>query len=422
MNENLLQFIWQFQYFNKNNLLTTEGAPLAVLQQGQHNLNQGPDFKEARIKIGSTTWAGNIELHINASDWFHHHHSDDKNYANIILHVVWNNDKVVTDLHGHQVATLELKHLVSKLMLQHYEQLMLATGFVACENFLPVLNRVNWLSWKERLVAERLERKAGIISGNLKQASNHWEEVFWWMLARNFGIKVNADAFEQMARSIPVNILAKHKYQLNQLEAILLGQAGLLKGAFKDDYPKLLQREYNFIAKKHQLKPINKAPDFMRMRPANFPTIRLAQLAALVHQSTHLFSKILETKSLNDLRSLLNVTANDYWHYHYQFDEGVDYQPKNLGHIMTDNIIINTVVPILFTYGMAHNENIWKERSIQYLSQLPAEKNGITDSWKKFNVSNDHALDSQALIELKNNYCNQKLCLRCAVGNKLLRE
>lgn len=422
MNENLLQFIWQFQYFNKNNLSTTEGIPLLILQQGQHNLNQGPDFKEAKIKIGGTIWAGNIELHINASDWFLHHHEKDKNYANIILHVVWNNDKAVPDKHENPLPTLELKSHVSKIMLQHYEQLMFTKGFVACESFLPLLSRVGWLSWKERLVAERLQRKAAIVLDNLQQANNHWEEVFWWLLARNFGMKVNADAFEQMAKSITVNILAKHKNQLNQLEAILLGQSGLLGGAFKEDYPNLLQREYQFIAKKHHLKPVHKAPDFLRMRPASFPTIRLAQLAALVQQSTHLFSKVLETKNLNALRQLLNVTANDYWHYHYQFDELLGYKPKNLGHAMTDNIIINTIVPVLFAYGLAHNAQQWKELAILHLSQLSAEQNNITKAWKQLGIPNDNALDSQALLELKNNYCNQKLCLQCAVGNKLLKE
>lgn len=422
MNENLLQFIWQFQYFHKNNLSTTEGVSLSVLQQGQHNLNQGPDFKEAKIKLANTIWAGNIELHINASEWFLHHHEEDKNYANIILHVVWNNDKPVHDANGNLLPTLELKSHVSKIMLQHYGLLMQAKGFVACEKFLPALNRVSWLAWKERLAAERLQRKAGIILDNLKQANNHWEEVFWWMLARNFGMKVNADAFEQMAKSIAVNILAKHKYQLNQLEAVLLGQAGLLNGEFKEDYPRLLQREYYFIATKHGLKPLHKAPDFLRMRPANFPTVRLAQLAALVQQSTHLFSKILEIKELNTLRKLLNVTANDYWHYHYRFDEALDYHPKNLGHVMTDNIIINTIVPVLFAYGMAHNTQQWKELAIQHLAQLSPEQNSITKAWRQLKVANDNALDSQALIELKNNYCQQKLCLQCAVGNKLLKE
>lgn len=421
MNEKLLQFIWQFQYFNKNELATVDGTSLNIVHPGRFNQNQGPDFSEAKIKIGNTTWVGNIEIHNDASQWHAHHHTHDQNYSNIILHVVWKNDANIKDANAQTIATLELQPLVSKVMLQQYERLMHAKGFVACDEQLPVLSSVGWLSWKERLAVDRLERKATSILENLKQANNHWEEIFWWQLAKNFGAKVNAIAFEQMARSLPVNILAKHKSQINQLEALILGQANLLSGDFEEAYPKMLQREYKFLANKYQLKSINKAPDFLRMRPANFPTIRLAQLAMLVYNSTHLFSKILEIKELNELRKLLDVTANDYWHYHYLFDQPANYNPKNLGAAMTDNIIINTVVPVLFAYGIYHNIQHWKDKAIQYLGQLPAEKNKITNAWKVHNVTNENALESQALIELKNNYCDNKRCLQCAVGFKLLK-
>ena len=421
MNEKLLQFIWQFQYFNKNELTTVEGAPLSIIHPGHFNHNQGPDFSEAKIKLGNTTWVGNIEIHDEASQWHAHHHTNDHNYSNIILHVVWNDDVKIKDTNGQSISTLELQPLVSKFMLQQYEQLMNTKGFVACEDHLPVLSTVGWLSWKERLAIERLKRKATSVLENLQQANNHWEEIFWWQLAKNFGAKVNATAFEQIARSLPVKILAKHKNQINQLEALISGQANLLNGNFEEDYPKMLQREYKFLSGKYQLKPINKAPDFLRMRPANFPTIRLAQLAMLVYNSTQLFSKILEINNLIDLRKLLDVTANDYWHYHYLFDQPTNYKPKNLGAEMTDNILINTIVPMLFAYGMYHNQQQWKNKAIQYLLELPAEKNKITDAWKDCNVSNENALESQALIELKNNYCDNKRCLQCAVGCKLLR-
>jgi hypothetical protein len=422
MNEKLLQFIWQFQYFNKNDLITTDSSSLTIIHPGQFNYNQGPDFSEAKIKLNNTTWIGNIEVHIQASQWHTHHHTNDSNYSNIILHVVWVNDLVIKNENQQALATLELQHLVPKIMLQQYEQLMNTKGFIPCENYLPVLIEVNWLSWKERLMAERLKRKAEVFIDYLEQANHHWEEVFWWMLARNFGAKVNASSFEQLARSITVNMLAKHKNQVNQLEALLLGQAGLLNENFKEDYPMLLQREYKFLSKKYHLKAINKAPDFLRMRPANFPTVRLAQLAMLIHQSTHLFSRILEISNIADLRELLDVTANDYWHYHYRFDNPTTYKPKNLGSLMTDNLIINTVVPVLFAYGLYHNMQQWKDRALLYLMQLPPERNSITNEWKHHNILNENALDSQALIELKNNYCDKKYCLNCAVGNKLLKS
>jgi len=421
MNEKLLQFIWQFQYFNKQHLTIADGDDLSVIYPGRLNLNQGPDFSEAKIKIGNTTWIGNIELHVMASDWNAHNHTEDNNYSNIILHVVWINDVQLFNKNEKPIPTLELQQLVPKIMLQHYQQLMQSRSFVACEDHLPLLSEMGWLAWKERLVAERLERKAKHVLELLEEANHHWEEVFWWLLAKNFGMKVNADAFEQMAKSISLNILAKHKYQLNQLEALLFGQSLLLNIDFKEDYPKLLQREYKFLSAKHKLKQINRAPDFLRMRPANFPTIRLAQLAALIFKSTHLFSRILETETIKQLRELLDVSANDYWHYHYSFDETTNYKEKKVGETMISNIIINTIVPVLFAYGMYHKNQQAKDKAVYYLSNLAAEINNITRQWQTKNITNKNAFDSQALIELKNNYCNEKHCLSCTVGNKLLR-
>jgi Protein of unknown function (DUF2851) len=421
MNEKLLQFIWQFQYFNKNALTTVDGIPLSVIHPGRFNKDQGPDFSEAKIKLDNTTWIGNVEIHNQSSQWHEHHHTNDPNYSNIILHVVWKNDEPLFDKNAQTIATLELQPLVSKMMLEQYEQLMNSRGFVPCEKNLPVLSNVGWLAWKERLAAERLQRKSELILQNLQQANNHWEEIFWWQLAKNFGAKVNGDTFEQMAKNISVNILAKHKNQINQLETLLFGVSGLLNKEFKEDYPSMLQREFKFLSNKYQLRQINKAPDFLRMRPANFPTIRLAQLAMLVFNSTHLFSKILEIDQLKNLYQLLNVTANDYWHYHYRFDEPGSYQPKNIGSSMTENIIINTIAPMLFAYGIYHQRQQWKDKALEYLTQLTPEKNAITNSWKQNGVANENALDSQALIELKNNYCDHKFCLQCAIGNKLLK-
>lgn len=421
INEKLLQFIWRFQYFNKQQLTTVDGEPLQIIHPGLFNTNQGPDFLEAKIKIGNTTLAGNIELHILSSDWDLHKHSADDNYSNIVLHVVWINDVVIKDAASATLPALELHSIVPKLMLQQYVYLMNAQGFVPCEDQLPVLNEIAWSSWKERLIAERLQRKSTIIFTYLQQCNNHWEEVFWWLLARNFGIKTNAEIFENIARSISVNILAKHKNQIHQLEALLLGQAALLNNDFEEDYPQLLQKEYRFLKKKYQLNTYNAQPAFLRMRPANFPTIRLAQLAVLVHQSSHLFSKIKELATVDEVKNLLNITANDYWHYHYRFDEAGVYQPKNLGAQMIYNILINTVVPVLFCYGVYSKEQLYKDKAIEWLMLIAPEQNNITKAWKQKGVLNNNALHSQALLELKKNYCDERLCLNCAVGNKLLK-
>ena len=422
MNESLLQFIWQFQYFKTTNLQTIEGEAITLIQPGNINVNQGPDFLNAKVVIGDNTWAGNIELHILTSDWNKHKHSGDKNYSNVILHVVWKNDLAKEATDQTTIPVLELQHCVSKILLERYDELMNKKTFVPCDNHLPVLDSMKWLAWKERLAVERLQRKSNEILESLTKANNHWEEVFWWKLAGNFGIKVNAEIFENMATSIPVNILAKHKNQIHQLESLLLGQAGLLNHDFEEEYPAMLKKEYLFYQKKYKLIQIPLAPFFLRMRPANFPTIRLAQLAMLIQHSVHLFSKIKELQTVKEVRELLDVTANDYWHYHYMFDQPTAFHPKKLGLQMIENIIINTIIPILFAHGLFTKNEVIKEKAVKWLFDLGAEKNAITKTWSTLGVTNKNALESQALIELKNSYCKQTRCLECAVGNALMKE
>ncbi len=422
MTERLLQFIWQFQYFNHAHLITTDERSLQIIQTGNLNKNAGPDFSEAKIIFDNTTWIGNVELHVKASDWLAHNHSNNKNYSNIILHVVWLYDVDIKDIHGNNLPTLELQSLVPKVLLQKFERLMHATEFIPCSFALPVLNEVNWLAWKERLIIERLENKSSLIKHLLQQANNNWEEVFWQMLARSFGMKVNADFFENVAKTLTINILAKHKNQVNQLEALLLGCAGLLDVHVEDNYVVMLQKEYRFLANKYQLKPINRKPDFLRMRPNNFPTIRLAQLAMLVHQSSHLFSKIKTATNSNEVFQWFDITANDFWNYHYTLTDETAYQTKPLGRSFIRHIIINAIVPVFFTYGLLHNEHAWKDKAVSWLLQLQPEQNTITKQWKLFDVENKNAFDSQALIHLKNNYCEYKKCLDCAVGTKLLKQ
>jgi len=416
MNEKLFQYIWQFRHFNFNQLATVDNEPLQIIHPGILNTNQGPDFLNAKIKIGNTIWAGSIELHLLSSDWKNHKHSDDKNYNNVILHVVWQDD---IDLKL-AFPTLELQSKVSKLLLTRYNELMNTNSFIACQNNIHQIEPIIWNAWKDRLLAERLHDKASRIFEYIQINNTHWEEAFWWLLARNFGIKVNTDAFEKIARSISINILAKHKNQIHQTEALLFGQAGLLENNFTEAYPKMLQKEYLFYKNKYQLTPIQLPIHFLRMRPSNFPTIRLAQLAMLIHNSNHLFGQMRESNSLKEMKSLLNVTANDYWHYHYTFDDTTAYKEKNLGIQMINNILINTIVPILYAYGQYHKEQQYKDKALLWMEEIAAEKNEITKGFTSLNIDNNNALDSQALIQLKNNYCNQKRCLDCAVGNKLM--
>jgi hypothetical protein len=418
MTEKLLQYIWQFQHFNNRNLVTNRAEAMQVIFPGTSNSNQGPDFLNAKIRTGNTIWAGNIEIHVKASEWDAHQHSNDDNYRNIILHVVWQND-LADKL---PFPTLELEPHVSSLLLNRYEELMQSAQFIPCQQHISSVAPLAFTAWKERLLVERLQKRAVHIETMLQKNNQHWEEVFWWMLARNFGMKINMDAFERIAQSIPINILGKHKNQIHQLEALLLGQAAMLDKIFEDDYPNLLRREYQFLQKKYSLRKAHAPIYFLRMRPANFPTIRLAQLAMLVHQSHHLFSIVKEASTLKDLQDLLNVTANDYWHYHYQFDEEVPFKPKRLGDQMIQNICINTIVPILYAYGYVTQQQVYINKALQWLEQLPAEKNAITRGFQLLGVANKSAFDSQALIQLKNDYCNYKHCLQCAVGNQLLRQ
>ena len=418
MTEKLLQFIWQFQYYNKTNLISAKGEIIQIIQPGFHNTNQGPDFLNARIKIDDTIFAGSVEIHINASEWNLHKHSSDSNYNNVILHVVWANDKSLEK----DIPTLELGSRVSLILLNRYENLMVNRHFIPCEDQIQTVNEFTFAAWKERLYVERLQEKAGEIAAKLKKYNNHWEEVFWQFLAKNFGIKINSDAFESMAVSIPISILAKHKNQLHQLEAMLMGQCGLLNKTFTDDYALMLQKEYRFLQKKYDLLPTHIPVHFLRMRPANFPTIRLSQLAMLVHNSHHLFSTLKDALHLKDVEKLFDVTANDYWHYHYVFDDVNTFKKKTLGKQMIQNIFLNTVLPFLYAYGWYHNDEHYKEKALLWSTQLLAEQNFITKGFTALGVTNKSAFDSQSLIQLKNNYCNLKKCLDCAVGNSILKR
>ena len=419
MTERLLQYIWQFQYFNKSELQTCAGEKVQVIHPGFINTHQGPDFADAKILIDDTTWAGNVELHLLTSHWHLHGHHTDKNYNNVILHVVWQDDQPGKQLN---IPVIELNHRVSNHLISRYQEWMNRSSFIPCENAIAQVKNLTWQAWLDRLLAERLTRKAEIVFTFLNQTNNSWEDTFWWLLARNFGARVNADAFEQIARSIPLQLLAKHKNNLLQLEALLLGQAGLLKENATEDYAIMLHKEYAFLKNKYKLKPLHIPPMFLRMRPGNFPGIRLAQLAMLVHHSSHLFSKIKEAINADEIKDWLNVTANDYWHYHYRLDEPSAYKPKNLGRAMINNIIINTMAPILYAYGRYHQQELYKEKALKWLESCEAEKNTITKGYQGLGIKNASAADSQALIELKNEYCSYKRCLECAVGNAIIRE
>jgi hypothetical protein len=420
MNEKLLQHIWQFQLFNKNDLITSAGEPLQIVHAGAFNHHQGPDFTAAKIRLANTLWVGSVEIHLKATDWFRHRHENDLNYAHIILHVVWEEDQILYDHLNNRIPVLVLQQRVPGQLFHRYQQLLENQAIILCNRFLPALNPLSWMAWKERLVAERWERKAAQIMLWHQQTKGSWEEVCWRMLCENFGMRVNAALFQSVARTLPWQMLARHSQHPLQVEAILMGQANLLGNTFIDAYPLALQQEFRFLRNKYSLPAIMVQPAFLRMRPAGFPTIRLAQLASLCINTPQLFASIKAANHLNSLRNLFMISASAYWNTHYRFDELSKYQPKNLGSRMVENIIINTILPLLYAYGLYTKNEQYTQFALQCLYQLPPENNKVTRVWQDKSISIAHALDAQALIELTNHYCIQKRCLSCAVGNKIL--
>jgi hypothetical protein len=422
MTERLLQYIWQFQYYNKQALALDNGDPVQVIHPGRYNTNQGPDFLEAKIKIENTLWVGHVELHLKTSDWFKHAHHLDRNYDNVVLHVVWENDQPDGDS---LIPVFSLQSRVARLLLHQYEAWMNSRDVIPCGGQARQAARLVWISWLERLSAERLQRKANEVCAYLQQNNQHWEETFWWMLARSFGNKLNTEPFEAMAKSLPFTLLAKYKNQLLSLEALLLGQCGLLQQEFDawEEHPVQLQREYAHLQKKHRLTPVPQAVLYSKTLPANFPDLRLAQLAALIHQSTHLFAHIKDAANVQDIKQLLAVTASAFWDGHYRLKEPSVHQPKKLGHQTINSIIINAVVPVLFAYGHSYDEEQYKNKALNWLAGMPPEKNKITREFKQQGIDyNYNGAYSQALIELRKCYCNDKRCLDCSVGNALLKK
>jgi len=417
MNERLLQYIWQFQYYHQHHLQTTAGEALQILHPGTWNQHQGPDFSAAKIRIQNTVWAGHIELHIRSSDWHRHKHSDDAQYNNVILHVVWTDDGA-TPAH---IPVLVLENRVSVMLLERYTAMMQTMETVACHHHLPVLNELAWFAWKERLMVERLERKSQQIIQSLEQNQHHWDEVFWWQLAAGFGSKLNAPFFERVARSIPYAVIKRHRHHLDETEALLFGQASLLHISYTDKYAKDLLRNHRHLKKKYALHTVDGGPAFLRMRPASFPTIRLAQLAMLMHQREHVLDQIRNANRVEDVMQLFHVKAGHYWNTHFCFDEPVSPEPRFVGQQMMLHLMINVVVPFLFAYGHEKGNNMYKEKVIHWLYQLEPEQNKITRYWKSTGIPNTSALHTQALLELHTQYCVNKKCLDCSVGNRLLR-
>ncbi len=420
MKEEFLQFIWKHGLYLKDNLKTTDGKSVEIISSGRPNTDSGPDFFNAKIRIGETTWAGNIEVHQKSSHWYQHKHDIDGAYDNVILHVVELHDKPV-QVKIHELPTLEITYPPE--ILENYEQLLKSERWIACEEKLHEVDPFILRFWFSSLMIERLQSKTSDILAILQQNKNNWNETFYQLLARNFGMKTNALPFELLAKSLPLQILSKHKNDLFQIEALLFGQSGLLNETLLgDDYYLSLRKEYSYLYKKYSLSGIEAHLwKFMRLRPINFPTVRIAQLAMLVHHSSALFSRVLETENPEGLRKLFNVKASGYWDTHYRFNKpsGGNRQ-KVFGETAFNNLVINTIVPLLFVYGDQHLDQAMKDRALFLLEKLAPEENQIIRKWNELGIESRTAFETQALLQLKNNYCDHKKCLNCQMGAKII--
>ena len=421
MKEEFLHYIWKYKLFNHNSLMADTGDKIEVLNQGTHNFDAGPDFFNAKIKINNTIWAGNVEVHINSSDWFKHHHQNNKAYDNIILQVVYKNDKQVYRENGEIIPTIELQF--DKQLWDKYDSLIGNQSWIACQSEIKAVDSFTIQNWIEKLAIERLEDKSLRIKELLVQNNNSWENTFYQHLAANFGFKLNKIPFELLAKSLPLNYLAKHKNDLLQIEALLFGQGGFLTVPDGDEYYLNLRKEYLYLSRKFELKPLeNHLWKFLRSRPGNFPTVRLAQFASLIHKSSALFSKIIETKNIADFYGLFLVTPSKYWEIHYIFNKESHKKEKSIGKSAIDILLINTVVPFLFVYGKAKGIYELQDRAVELFEHIKAEKNSIISQWDKNGIKSLNAYQSQALIQLKNVYCNAKRCLNCQIGNQIINQ
>ncbi len=425
LSEDILHFVWKYQLFTAQDLCTRSSKPIRVIQAGTHNHDAGPDFMAARLVIGGVEWGGNVEIHIRASDWDRHRHHQDKAYNNVILHVVYEYDKPVHRADGTLIETLELKPRISAMILPRYRELMSGMWWIPCEKRIHQVPPFHLSQWLSRLLIERFENKISVIYEILGQQRGSWEDACYIWMARSFGFKVNSQAFEQLARSLPQSVIAKHKHSPLAVEALFFGQAGMLEGlAFEDTYPQALQGEYAHLRRLHSLRPMDAATwRFMRTRPGNFPTVRIAQFAALCLRSTQLFAAITGTKEIRSLKAFFDeLPINPYWLKHYRFDVPSSLSGNQLGERSVDTLLINAVAGIIFAYGKYIGKETYIYRAIALLEELKAEDNAVLTRFSALGVKAAQAAESQALLQMKAFYCDKKKCLDCGVGLQLIKH
>ncbi|MEZ4842129.1 MAG: DUF2851 family protein [Flavobacteriaceae bacterium] len=422
MKEDFLHYLWQYQLFSPSKLVTTKGIDVSVIKTGEHNNNAGPDFFNAQVRIDGQLWAGNIEIHVRSSDWYVHGHENDKAYDTIILHVVWEYDVELYRKDNSVIPTIELKDKIDKQLVHKYYSLFQQNGkWINCEQSISTIDGFVLNSWLEKLYIERLEQKTTLIDELLHHTKNDWEAVLFILLAKNVGLNINGTTFLQFAKHIDFSIVRKTRHQLLSLEALFFGQAGFLADVIEDGYYQQLQKEYNYLKTKFNLEELKLDFQFFRLRPPNFPTVRLAQLAALYHQKGSLFTDAMEVTEISKFYDLFKVAISDYWKTHYSFTATSKKSPKNISKELIDLIIINTIIPLKFKYqqtlGVVETDKI-----LELATQLKAEKNAIIEKFGELKIKSNNAFETQALLQLKKEYCAELRCLECKIGNSILKN
>lgn len=422
MKEDYLHHVWQFKKFDIANLKTTKGESIQILNSGQYLQLAGPDFFNAQLIIGNQKWAGNVEIHLKSSDWYVHNHEKDSNYDSVILHVVWEHDVPVFRKDNSEIPTLELKEFVALSDLHNYQSLVSQKSWIYCENEIGNVDDFVFKNWQERLFFERLERKSQLIF-ELAEISNHdWEAVLFCLIAKNFGLNSNGEIFYKIAKSIPFSVVRKESHSLESLEALLLGQANLLSHDFQDSYAKELKSNYFYLVQKHQLfERVSDTVEFFKHRPDNFPTIRLAQLANLYYHRKNLFSLVMNSSSINELYQVFSVGVSQYWETHYNFDKTSSKKVKKLSKSFINLLLINSIVPLRFAYSLRERKDITQEL-IDLSMLISGEKNVIIEKFDFFGIKSNNTFETQALLELKNQYCDNKKCLDCTIGHFILKK
>ena len=422
MREEFLHHLWLYKKFQISNLQCTSGKPVQIVHVGQYTQQSGPDFFNAQIVIDNQKWAGNVEIHLKSSDWYVHHHEQDSAYDNVILHVVWEHDVEIFREDNNVIPTLELIKYVTEATLASYERLMMPKRWIFCENDIATVDPFLFKNWQERLFFERLERKLFQVDTLLKSMSNDWEATLFAMLAKSFGLNSNGSAFLQMSQSIPFPVILKERNSSDSLISLFFGRLGFLDHRKEEVYFETLKKQYDYLSHKYKLEDrIIEEPSFFKHRPDNFPTIRLVQLAQLYHLQQNLFSSIIASDNIDSIEKILALNVPEYWETHYQFDKVSPKKRKPLSKSFIELQIINTIVPLKFAYAKSQGKEI-SDEIIEIMTQLTAESNSAILKFSEYGINADNAFESQALLQLKNEYCDKKRCLECAVGIALLKN